>query len=240
MIKKFNKLDNNKKIPIVIVFSTILITLLIVFTFFGNKGYNYDSLKEDKDKDFVYTINSIKEDVFFINIPYINISGSSIKSINEEIDSYINEFTNKKMINSSYEYRINGKVLSLVIKTVDYYSEDTPVVYFKTYNINLDTLGLVSNEELLNAYEISSSDVNNTIEKQFEYWYKDEIKKGFLEKNECDYECFLEYRGGEDYMDNISYYIDNGKLVVFKPFEVYSIFGEEDYFSEQDFKFTIK
>ena len=40
-------------------------------------------------------------------------------------------------------------------------------------------------------------------------------------------------------MDDVSYYIENGNLVVYKPFVFYSIFGEEEYFKEDDFKFMI-
>jgi len=239
MIKKFNKLDNNKKIPIVITVSVILLTIIIVYTFFRNSESGYKSIKVDTNKELVYTLKETRDDVFYIKVPYININGSTIKSINEDIDSYLSEFIDTKMKISTYEYNINGKVLSLAIKTVDYYNEDMPIVYFKTYNINLDTLELVSDEELLNAYDINFNDVNNAMEKQFKYWYKELKKEKYLTEEECDYECFLEYRGVEDYMDNISYYIDEGKLVVFKPFSFYSVYKEEDYFKEDDFKFII-
>lgn len=240
MIEKFNKLDNNKKIPIVITISVILLTLIIVYAFYINSEDRYKSIKEDTSKEIVYTIKETSDDVFYIKVPYINIKGSTIKSINEDIDSYVSEFIDKKMKISTYEYNINGKVLSLAVKTVDYYNEDMPEVYFKTYNINLDTLELVSDEELLNSYDVNSNDVSAAIEKQFEYWYKDLKKEKYLTEDVCDYECFLEYRGVEDYMENISYYIDKGKLIVFKPFSFYSVYKEEDYFKEDDFKIIIK
>ena len=41
------------------------------------------------------------------------------------------------------------------------------------------------------------------------------------------------------YMENINYFINNGKLYVYKPFQVYSIFGEEEYFKDTDFEFLI-
>ena len=44
----------------------------------------------------------------------------------------------------------------------------------------------------------------------------------------------------DDYLDDVNYYIENGSLVVYKTFEVYSKYNEEDYFTRDDFKFYIK
>jgi len=240
MIEKFKKMDNSKKVPIVILLAVILIVFIIVFTFSKNNGIDYGKLKESSDKDLVYTADTITiDDTFYINIPHVNITGASIKSINENIKSYINDFAENEMVLGSYEYNINGKVLSLVLEIVDYGTSDTPHAYFKTYNINLESKTLVSDSELLSVYNVTSNDVKKNIEKQFKYWYENLIKEGYIEEEECDYECFLEYREVEDYMGDVSLYIDEGKLVAIKPFTVYSIFGEESYFKESDFKFTI-
>ena len=241
MIEKFNKLDNSKKISIVVGFSLVLIILIIVYAINRNDGVNFDVTKEYSDKELVYTDDTIEiDELFHIDVPHINIQGSFIKNINEDIKSYIDDYTSKTMVLVSYEYNVNGEVLSLVIKAVDYGNEDTgPIAYFKTYNINLETNELVGDEELLNLYGTTLADVSSAIEKQFKYWYEDLANQGYLEE-ECDYECFLEYREVEDYTEDISYYIEKGKLIVFKPFIVYSIYGEEDYFKESDFKFTIE
>ena len=241
MIDKFKKMDNSKKIPIVIGMSLVLIVFIIVYSLNKNNGVDFEVVKEYSDKEIVYTADTIEiDELFHIYVPYVNIKGTSIILINEDIKSYIDEFTNKKMVIVTYEYTVNGKVLSLVIKTVDYGDEDTgPVAYFKTYNINLKTNELVSDEELLSAYNVNLADVSSAIEKQFKYWYKELNKEGYFEED-CDYECFLEYREVDDYTEDVSYYIEKGKLIAFKPFVVYSIYGEEDYFTENDFKFTIK
>lgn len=240
MIEKFNKLDNSKKIPIIIITAIILITIIILVSSISNNKSKYNIVKEDINKELVYTIKSTKNGRFYVNVPYINIKNETIKSINEEIDSYIGDFINEDKVILSYEYDVNGKVLSLVIKVIDYDTDDLPIVYFKTFNINLETKGLVSDEELLNAYEVDSDEVNSTIEKQFTKWYKELIKEKYINEEECDYDCFLEYREVDEYMEDIAYYIDKGKLIVFKPFNIYSIYGEEEYFDEDDFKIIIK
>lgn len=240
MIEKFNKMANSKKILIAIITAVVLIVLIILFAVFRNNGYSYEVIKEDDSKDLVYTIKSTENDIFHIYIPYVNIKDSSIKEINEDINSYVDDYMDKEMVILSYEYNVNGKVLSLAIKTVDYDNEDYPLVYFKTYNINLETKKLVSDSEMLDAFDINANDVNSAIEKQFKNWYNDLVKEEYFSKSTCDYDCFLEYRGVENYMDEIAYYIDNGKLIVFKPFSFYSIYKEEEYFKEDDFKIIIK
>ena len=63
--------------------------------------------------------------------------------------------------------------------------------------------------------------------------------KGYIEEMECDYTCYLGYRGVTDYLEDINYYIKDGKLVVYKPFIYSSIFGEEEYFTEDSFIFEL-
>ena len=239
MIEKFNKMDNSKKIPIAISISIGLIVFIILFSYFQNNNSNYNNLKEDNTKSLVFTINSKENGKYYINVPYVNIADSLGKSINEDIDSYMQDFMDNDQLISSYQYTINGKVLSLVIKTVDYDVKNVPLVYFKTYNINLEDLVLLTDDDLLAIYNITSENVESIIEKKFAYWYKDIIKEGYLDEEECDYDCFLDYREVDNYLDDISYYIENGNLIVFKPFVFYSIFGEENYFKEDDFKFVL-
>ena len=239
MIEKFNEMDNKKKISIVFIVAVLIIILVIILSNFTNNSINYEKLKEDSNEDFVYTVDSEKNDGFFVYVPYVNLKGASIKSINEDISSYMEEFADIEMIRSNYEYEINGKVLSLVIKTVDYESDDIPLIYFRTYNINLSNSELVSDGDLLNAYNLTIDDVNNTIEKQFKYWYNDLIKEEYFDEEECSYESFIANREVDNYTDDISFYIEKGKLIVYKPFVIYSIIGEEAYFKEEDFKFVL-
>ena len=237
MIEKFNKLDNSKKIPIIISVGIILIVLVIVLSL-GLKGTNTSLVKENSKKAFVYTIDSKKNGDYFIDVPYVNIKGTSIKSINEDINSYVENFIDKDMVRLSYEFEINGKVLSLVIMAADYDTEDVPSIYFKTYNISLDTRDLLNDEDLLSAYDFSYDDVNASIEKKFEAWYE-ELKEEYFDEDECDYDCFLKYRDIGSYINDVNYYVKDGNLIAYKPFVFYSIFGEDYYFKDTDYKFEI-
>ena len=69
--------------------------------------------------------------------------------------------------------------------------------------------------------------------------YEDEVYKGYLVKQECDYECFLGWREVDDYLDSVSYFVRDGKLIAYRPFTVYSVYGEEEYFTDKDYEFVI-
>lgn len=239
MLNKFNQMDNSKKIPIIIGVSFVLIIIIIVLSVSINNTSAYKYLKEDNNKGLIYTIDYTSNDLYRVEVPYVNINGSFGKSINEDIDSYVSDYINSEKLVLSYDYNINGKVLSLVIKVVNYNTKNIPEVYFKTYNINLEDQVLLSDEDLLSIYGLTSEDVEASIENKFNYWFKQVIKKGYINEEECDYDCFLNYRDVENYLDDIAYYIDKGKLVCYKPFVFYSIFGEEAYFKEEDFKFIL-
>lgn len=239
MLEKFNRMENNKKIPMVIGIALLLIIFIIVFSYFRNKSLDYSDIKEYSDKAFVYTINSETNGSFFINVPYVNIAGSLGKEINEDIDSYVADFMENDKVMLSYEYNINGKIVSLVIKAVDYSTKNVPTVYFKTYNIDIENQVLLSDDDLLNIYNITTDDVDGIIGNQFLKWYEDVQKQGYINEEECDFECFLGYRNVEYYLDDVSYYIDRGRLAAYKPFVFYSMFGEENYFKESDFEFIL-
>lgn len=238
MLNKFNNMENSKKISIVIAFSVIVIIFVSIFSYYKSQNAGYKYLKKDNKKALVYTIKSSENSVFHIEVPYLNIKDSFADEINKDIEEYTLEYTDNKRLMLSYQYNINDYILSLVIKVVDY-DTNVPKSYFKTYNIDLKNKKLLDDTILLSNYNVSVDDVSSKIENQFTDWYQDITKKGYFDERECDYECFLEYREVDNYLDDISYYIENGKLVAYKPFVFYSIYGEEEYFKENDFKFII-
>ena len=140
-----------------------------------------------------------------------------------------------------YDYQVNGKILSLLLKMFDYRSEyDYPVVSFHTYNFDLDEGFLLTDQEVLDLFSTTTEDVSKTIEEKFHEFYDDEVALGYLVPQQCDYQCFLNWRGVDNYMDNVYYYVKNGKLVVYKAFTIYSVFGEEEYFTDSSYEFNIK
>ena len=107
---------------------------------------------------------------------------------------------------------------------------------FKDLSELIRTCKILKNEK---DREIFENQVESIIESQFQDYYNEEVAEGYFSKEECNMSCFLTYRDMNGYMENINYFINNGKLYVYKPFQVYSIFGEEEYFKDTDFEFLI-
>lgn len=234
-------LSNKTKTIIVVSIGIISIVLIVVYFFMNNHGVDYSKYKIDKTKTIVYTIDSkVDKDIYKKEKPYLNINSSLAKDINTEIDELVSDLYDKEYSSISYNYEINGNVLSLLVKMIDYKGEYGPEPYFVSYNYNLKDNYLLSNDELLGLFNYDYNDVEYSIEKGFNKYYSDLLKKGYYNDDECDYECFLDFHGVEEYLDDVVLYIDRGKLYAIKPFSFYTIIGDEDYFKEKHFNFLIE
>ena len=232
--KEIIKKSNNK--PIILLAVSILLIIFIIFYVIVKSYYsNYNYLKEDKKEYLVYTRYNQNN----IEVPYINVKSNNIQTINNEIVNYCNKYSHIENIQISYEYDISGKYLSLIINILNEDAEYGPVVKFKAFNIDLKNKRIIQDEELLDMFKTSEEKVSEKIKEQFEYYYNDEVKEGYIEKEECNYECFLKYRDISNYLEDIEYAIKGGKLVAFKPFKFKSIYGEEEYFNDSHFEFVI-
>lgn len=232
-------MDDASKRKVIIILSIVFIVFMLVAFYFFKRGDNFNSIKENKSNYLVYTKLDNSTDDFIVMVPCINIKGDFGRSINTDIDKFTDTFINNQLSTISYEYDISGDVLSVIIKVIDYDTESTPEVHFKSYNINLVTLELYSNDQLLHLFGVDYSDVEKIVEGTFGSYYTDIVNNNYYNSEECDYDCFLIYRGFDNYLDDISYYVRGGNLVAFKPFQAYSIFGEEDYFTDKNFEILI-
>ena len=155
---------------------------------------------------------------------WLNIKGAGVEAINTAIVDKANDFLNGRNT-ISYDFHINGKILSIAIKYVDYYDEVVkyPVITFDVYNINFYESKILSSNDMLSIYGVNEADVKEIVEGKFVDFYNDELEKGYFH-DECDYACFLYQRGitDDNYMEDIYYYVKDGNLYVLKPFKVYS------------------
>lgn len=199
-------------------FSAISILLIIIYgLFYRNNDYN--NLKLDKSKQLVYTIEEIKSGNYKQYIPYLNINNTNISVINDDIYEYINNFRELNNVGITYEYNINGKVLSLVLKVENHgYAEAAALLQFRSYNLDLDTLNIVSNDKLLSFFNINTVDVQVALNNKIEEYYDNLVNNEAINLNECDYDCFLKSRNLNDNVDDIEYYVRDGKLFAFKPY----------------------
>ena len=237
--RRLEEKDTEKNLDKPKVIKLLILCILAIIVIIATQVYksymkNYNYMKVDKSERIVYTrYNQNSKEV-----PYININSSDIKSLNESIVHYCNKYVNSDDIKLKYDYSINGNYLSLVIKVIN--TKGLPAkMIFKTYNVSLKNRESLSDEDLIKYFNVNNDIIYARIHNRFLEMYKDEVTQGYIEEMECDYNCYLGYRGVTDYLEDINYYIKDGKLVVYKPFIYSSIFGEEEYFTEDSFIFEL-
>lgn len=237
--RRKSNLSNDTKRILIICVTIFMVIFLISYIFVRKQNENYNNIKEDKNNYLVYTKYSKSSKKYPVHVPYINIKSPTVSKINEDIDLFTAEFIRSKKCVVLYEYDINGIILSLVVKVVDYNTEYAPQPYFRSYNINLTTLEAIDDHALLDFFQIDEVTVESLVENQFRYYYQELVKEQYYQATECSYECFLKYREVDNYLERLSYYVQNGDLIAYKPFVFYSIYGEEAYFKDDDFKFVL-
>lgn len=204
--------------------------------YFCNMDTGYNKYKSKKSEDIVYT--AFKENNTYI--PHINLDSDVVNSLNDLIINNANSFLGKNSKNViTYTYELNGKILSLALQYISM-DDVSPVVTYDVYNIRVSDSHLLNDDEILSLYSISKKQVSDVVESKFKSFYVDLYNKRFFDE-ECSYDCFLYMRGisDSDYLDNSHYYIKNGDLYVLRPFNIYSPFNEEDYFTLSDFLIQI-
>lgn len=233
------RLDKSTKKIIIICGSIFLIVFLLFYVYNRKQNENYNNIKRDKSEYLVYTKYKKTNSSYKVFVPYVNIKGNAISQVNKDIDLFTGEFIRSKMCSVIYEYDINGIILSLVVKVIDNDTEYAPDTYYRSYNINLATLEVIADDALLDFFGTDLNTVESLISNQFKYYYQELVNEEYYHSNECNYNCFLSYRGVDDYMENVSYYVKNGDLIAYRPFTIYSIYGEEEYFEDEDYEFVL-
>ena len=245
--KKNKKMDYSLILMIAFILIAIL-SMVICFVILNKKEEVIYIDKKDSTKDYIYTIkkdvNQTAENITN-EIPTINISNSKIETINNKIlTNYNNVSSLFDEYEYEYEYSVNDKkqILSLIVK-YSYIPEkmDRMVTYFDTYNIDLLTGEVISDDDLLKRYDITKNKLNDFIESKFKNYYREIIKKKYYTQKECDYACFLKNRGLTDnYLNGISLYVKDNSLIMYKFFFTVSKYHEEEYFSDTSYDIVVK
>lgn len=217
----------------------IVILLVIIFIVTIGNIFKKDKVKASNfiKQATSYTIPGTKISSY---MPTIVIDSMDAKKVNEEITSDFNVATRGRNSSFNYQYSVNDKYFSVVTIThvVD---ADTGYTYpiFKTYNFSLETKDLVSDEELLNDFDKTDTDISLSLENKMKEYYQGELDKLYLNKSECDYSCFLERRKITSYVDDNYLYVENNKLKFFHSFMIFSNIGEEKFYENETFLFNI-
>ena len=237
--EKHFRIDDSTKRVLIIAGASFLVLLLIIIVIVQKSSENYNNIKIDKNNYLVYSKIEKPDNTYSKYVPYINIKSNAVIFANQEIDNFVSNYIDSPKALVTYEYNINGIILSVVVKVMDFNDEYAPVVDFRTYNINLKTRQVLSDDELLSLFQTNTDSVSSSIRGVFEKYYSDLVNEGYYVESECNYDCFLKYRDVYSYMDNVHYYIKDGNLIAYKPFVFYSILGDEEYFKAEDFEFLL-
>ena len=241
--KKKSRLDkiqlSNSTIIAIIIGVSFLLVLLIAYGIVRLNSNNYNNIKEDSSKEIIYTIYSNSN--YNQEVPYINLKGNLYKDINENIQEIAGEYLDKETGAITYDYNLNGNFISLVLIITEY-TGDSPRNNFYTYNIDVANKQLLSKEALIDYYETNTEEIRNIVINELEKAYSDKIEKGIVTEESCDFDCYISWRGNQNLNpDNYSYYIKDGYLAAYVPFEQYEAFGDDESFDEiEDYLIILK
>ncbi len=232
MKKRKKNNENQIKIFIFIVAIFLLVLLIYGISLLSNRNNN---VLLDSSKPIVYT--TYKNSELNKDIPQVNI-----KKISDDINNQIIEFTNPyKDVETNaikYNYEVNGNVLSLIVIIENYEIEGPADTIFLSYNIDLKKLKVLSNEELLKLFNYDENTMLETINKNFNDYYQDELDKRII-KN-MTYEEYLNIHEIYDLRNQMYYYVKEGKLNIYVDFLEWASEETEDYFVDKSYIFEIQ
>ncbi len=194
------------------------------------KKYN-----EIEDDELVYTYlkaKVIEQDYeYTYEIPQINIESKDVEKINKEIlekyeeilsDMYKNQYLNFEAEGLEYKYYSNDDVLSLIL-IVD--TEAGGTFGADIYNINIETGKKLTNKELIEAMDMTETELKNKLTdaiKKLDIYSDKEVDSDFVETQRN--KTLKLYR--EKTINDISIYVNNaGNITAY--LEVFSIAGGE-------------
>lgn len=237
--RKHKQLNPKLQKAYIIIGTIIIISIILIYGYLKINTENYNNIKLDKNNYLIYTKYSDMNTKYTKEVPYVNLKADVFKEVNTDIINFCQKYIESEKSIITYEYDVNGIILSLVVKVINNETTFAPEPYFRTYNINLETQEVIADEALLQFFQIDKSTIENKIKRKLQNYYGEIVKEKYYSSNECSYECFLKYRGINNYLDYVSYYVRDGKLIAFKTFIAHSIFGEEEYFNDKSFEFEI-
>lgn len=211
----------------------ILLILLIGYGIYVIQNNNKNVII-DSSKDLVFTVyksTSYKQEVPNINIKKLN------NNINNEINKLVEPYLEKENVSIEYKYNINGNILSLIIIISETKDESAPNLYFKTYNINLKKLKVLSDKEILNLFDTNKSKITKGINEIFTNYYNEELKYNIIPN--MTYQEYLKMRKLDNINDKLYFYISNNNLEVFVQYNIFSEVEKSFYLEDVGYSFNL-
>lgn len=224
LIKEY--IRENKKVLLVIIGVIIILSIISIYI------NNQKNKKVYMSDDYVFTKESYEyNEYIFSELPYINIKGDEIQKINNELlNQYyeINELQEKMM---KYDYYISDNILSLIVKV--YYIEAPDVSpSLSVYNVDMDSLEVLYNNELLTLFNISNNEVIDFIRSDINDYYNYEIRNDYI-SNDCNFDCYLS-RANSLPLDKYELYVKDNILYAYKDLKL-----DRDFYYDIDSGFNL-
>lgn len=226
---------DKKTLKLLLIVSIVCIGLLVFFGVYYITNNKAISFKEDNSKNIVYTrYKSTSSDQ---KIPYLNTNNKELNKVNDNIESFVKKYLNNPNTKIIYEYDNSGIILSLLVGIFD---SKNFIVKFRTYNIDLEDEVLLSDKYLLTYYGIDYKTIKDSVKNKLIEYYNKEIGE-YFETREVSYDTYLEMRNIDNIETNeYALYIKEGNLTAYVPINPYSIYGEDDFFTNDKFNFYLK
>ena len=235
-----------KKNKIMIIIIIVLIVLTILLMVLSNNkisnnisDYYVSNLRANDINNIDVSACNIDEVLKNNKIPYFNLNSQVYNDINKEIltDFFLRTcYQNGEM---TYEKNISDDILSLIL-TISYEdADDTSYLEYKTYNINLDNNTLITNENLLNKYNITLSNINNILKSTFTKYYLYEKKNGNYD-SKFNFNDFLDEIGYQNLSYNdLNLYLENNTLYLYVTYNTTELMALDNNYPEIITKFKL-
>lgn len=249
-IRKKKKTDYSLILMFVFIFIAITCMVISIWMMTKKNEVIYVE-KKNNHKQYIYTYKKVKlaNDQGMVEIPIINLVGKNINQLNDEIQDDFQQISKNKNYTYQYQFSQSKEILSLAI--IYSYSDitnpelsinDDTVYYFKTYNIDLIEGREITDYQLYNRFNTNEDDVKEVLKNTFTKIYHEIIhdQSPLYTEEVCNYSCFLEKRKiSANYIDDISLYVEDSKLKVFKFYQKNSEYHDEKYFKDLSYQFDI-
>ena len=218
----------------------VLGILMIIMNVFQKITNSNDIDRVVTNKEIVFTNDIIlNKDSRQSMIPFINLNWSGIAEVNEEISKKIYQETIVNNRSASYEYYYDeDNLLSLLIVIEEYMTNGKlAIVKYVTYHVDLKNQKVLTEEDLIQKYNISLEDVKTIYEEKLKVFYNEAVKEGYTD-DYCNFDCYIkehELENGED-----CFLVAEDGIYYYKDFLVSSILGDETFFEDKSLETLIE
>lgn len=243
MIAEEERKEKIKKIIVIVLIVGVLLFLVNHFFLSGNKESTLH--KVYKNRSYVYEIENKKigTSTVYSALPYLNLEGVVAEAFNKKVKELYEEADADKNEQFSYQYAVSDNYVSIALVTNKLVANTSyPKTEIETHTFDIENRSEVSEEELLEIFGHTDTEFGDHFKKTMESYYQEEIEKGYLDKKECNYTCFLNIRGVYNYYDDIHLFVQKNKLLYYRPFIIYNAYEDEEMYElkEEDFLFSLQ